>query len=88
MPSHFSSRQLSSSLPHLARNDVLAAAGVGVDSTHAFISVPQGTPGYRSAGHPQQSCEPVGVRQAVVIELEGVRIGGVSTITHDASQQC
>jgi serine/threonine protein kinase len=89
MPSHFSSRLLSSPLPHLARNDVLAAAGVGVDSTHAFISVPQGTPGYRrSAGHPQQSSEPVGVRQAVVIELEGVRVGGVSTITHDASRQC
>ena len=32
--------------------------------------------------------DPVGIRQAVVIELEGVRVGVVSTITHDASQQC
>jgi len=80
-----------SPLPYLAPYDVNTVAGVRLDSAHAVVPLPLGTPVRRIAtGRSQQAFAPVDIHQVELIDLEGARVGGVGVFARDAaaSRQC
>jgi hypothetical protein len=82
---------------HAAKLDLVVLSARAPTSSHGFTScagvfsatsipVPRGTHGYdSSADRSKESSAPVGILQAVAIDLEGVRIDGVNMITRDAA---